>query len=127
MMVKIPSELDKVCLTNQKVKGASGKCDFVRITERQRLVLKLSLHPSLAHIITPKKTGFRQSKRTSALTGKRGVLEPCLEHPVTALPTRLPPLGRKRWKQKKQKSKLRKQKKRRLLVTFAELPNLKML
>ena len=70
MTVKIPSRLDKVHPTNQKGKGASSKCDFVCITERQCLALKLSLHPSLTHFMTPKKTGLRKSKRTSALTWK---------------------------------------------------------
>ena len=72
MTVKIPSRLDKVRPTNQKGKGASGKCDFVCIMERQRLALKLSLHPPLTHVMTPKKTGLRKSKRTSALTWKEG-------------------------------------------------------
>ena len=71
-MIKIPLRLDKVHPTNQKGKGASGKCDFVHIMEQQRLVLKLSFHPSLTHVMTPKKTDLKKLKRTSALTWKEG-------------------------------------------------------
>ena len=113
MTIKIPSRLDKVCLTNQKVKGASGKCDFVRIMERQRLVLKLSLHPSLTHVMTPKKTGLRQSKRTSALTWKEGGTRALLRASSHRTPDEIATARKKAVEVKKAKEQVKKAKEKK--------------
>ena len=113
MTVKIPSRLDKVCPTNQKEKGASSKCDFVRITEQQRLALKLSLHPLLTHIMTPKKTGLRKSKRTSALTWKKGDTWALLEASSHCTPNEIAAARKKAAEAKKAKEQVKKAKEKK--------------
>ena len=113
MTVKIPSRLNKVHPINQKGKGASGKCDFIRITERQRLALKLSLHPSLTHVMTPKKTDLRKSKRTSALTWKEGDTQALLGASSHRTPDKIAATRKKAMEAKKAKEQVKKAKEKK--------------
>ena len=125
MTLKIPSRLDKVHPTNQKGKGASGKCDFVHITEWQHLALKLSPHPSLTHIMTPKKTGLRKSKRTSALTWKEGDTRALLGASSHHTPDKIAATRKKAVKAKKAKEQVKKAKEKKAACDIRQASKLK--
>ena len=87
-----------------------GIYNFVRVTERQHVALKLSLHHSPTQIMTPNKTSQRKSKRSSAVTWKEGDTRALFRAPGRRAPEEILAARKKATEEKKSKEQARKAK-----------------